>query len=291
MSELKVKTFADEQTSTLTHLVFDAESKDAVVFDPVLDLDSINWFTYEDSLHTLDDFISEYQLKLHYVLDTHIHADHLSGMQYLKHKYNVPLVINAAITVVQKTFKAVFNLNKNFDITGADFDVLVNDGDRLKAGSIVIDVLHTPGHTPACTSYKIADSVFTGDALFIPDIGTGRCDFPKGSAKDLYHSITQKLYTLPDEIKVYPGHDYPQGRELRTFTTISESKKNNVDLPEGRSEAEYIAFMEKRDASLSLPKLIYPGVQVNLTAGKLPEKESNGQSYLKIPVFSKEGTE
>ncbi len=284
MSMLVVKTFSDDQTSTLTHLVYDEDTRDAVVFDAVLDLDSVNWFTYEDSLKMLDDYISTHRLKLHYVLDTHIHADHLSGMQYLKHKYNVPLVINAAITLVQKTFKTVFNLNDDFDISGADFDVLVKDGDQLQAGSMVIDVLHTPGHTPACTSYKINNNVFTGDALFIPDIGTGRCDFPKGSATDLYHSVTHKLYLLADDTRVYPGQDYPQGRALQTFTTIAESKKLNVDLPLGRSEAEYVTFMEKRDATLSLPKLIYPSVQVNLTAGKLPEKESNGQRYLKIPV-------
>jgi len=281
---LIVKTFFDTQTSTLTHLVYDSESKDAVVFDPVLDLDAVNWRTYKDSLKVLDDFISTHQLKLHYVLDTHIHADHLSGMQYLKQKYKVPLVINSAITVVQETFKAIFNLAEHFDINGHDFDVLVKDGDQLQAGSILIDVLHTPGHTPACTSYKIADNVFTGDALFIPDIGTGRCDFPKGSARDLYHSVTQKLYTLADETKVYPAHDYPQGRELQTFTTIAESKKSNVDLPENRSESEYVEFMDKRDARLSLPKLIYPSVQINLTAGQFPQKESNGQHYLKIPL-------
>jgi len=284
---LEIKTFFDEKnTSTLTHLVYDSETNDAVVFDPVLDLDSKNWRTYQHSLKSLDDFIHAHQLKLHFVLDTHIHADHLSGMQYLKEKYKVPLVINSAITVVQETFKEVLNLAEKFDVSGADFDVLVKDGDQLKAGSILIDVLHTPGHTPACTSYKIADHVFTGDALFVPSIGTGRCDFPKGSAKDLYHSVTQKLYLLADETKVYPGHDYPGSRALQTFTTIGESKKSNVDLPVSRSEAEYVAFMEKRDAGLSLPKLIYPSVQVNLTAGKLPEKESNGQHYLKIPVSS-----
>jgi len=282
---LEIKTFFDEKnTSTFTHLVYDSASKDAVVFDPVLDLDAINWRTYKDSLKSLDDFIKEKNLKLHYVLDTHIHADHLSGMQYLKQKYQVPLVINSAITIVQKTFKKVLNFGEQFDVSGADFDILVDDGDQLKAGTVLIDVLHTPGHTPACTTYKIANNIFTGDTLFVPSVGTGRCDFPKGSAKDLYHSVTQKLYTLADETKVFPGHDYPEGRNLQIFTTIGESKKSNVDLPASRSEAEYIEFMEKRDAGLSLPKLIYPSVQVNLTAGQLPSKESNGQHYLKIPV-------
>jgi len=283
---LKVKTFFDEQTSTLTHLVFDSASKDAVVFDPVLDLDTRSWRIYKKSLKTLDDFIEEQQLKIHFVLDTHIHADHLSGMQYLKNKYKAPLVINAAITVVQETFKEVFNLGDDFDTKGNDFDVLVKDGDQLSAGTIKINVLHTPGHTPACTTYKIEDNLFTGDALFVPGIGTGRCDFPKGSAKDLYHSVTQKLYTLADETKVFPGHDYPGERALQIFTTIGESKIANVDLPENRSEAEYIKFMENRDSKLPLPKLIYQSVQVNLIAGQLPGKESNGRHYFKIPIYS-----
>ncbi len=283
---VEVKTFFDEQTSTLTHLVYDPETRDAVVFDPVLDLDAVGWRTYTDSLKTLDGFISDQQLKLHYVLDTHIHADHLSGMQFLKQKYAVPLVINAAITVVQSTFREVFNLGEGFDTHGNDFDVLVNDGDCLQAGSISIEVLHTPGHTPACTTYKIEDNLFTGDALFVPSIGTGRCDFPKGSARDLYHSVTQKLYTLPDTTRVFPGHDYPGKRELQTFTTIGESKASNVDLPASRSEDEYVAFMQKRDAKLPLPRLIYPSVQINLTAGQLPPAESNGQRYLKIPIYN-----
>lgn len=283
---VEIKTFFDEQTSTLTHLAYDSATKDAVVFDPVLDLDTVGWRTYDSSLQTLDGFISENQLKLHYVLDTHIHADHLSGMQFLKEKYKVPLVINAAIKVVQSTFKEVFNFADDFDTSGSDFDVLVNDGDTLQAGSLSIEVLHTPGHTPACTSYKIDNHVFTGDALFNPSIGTGRCDFPKGSATDLYHSVTEKLYTLPDDTKVYPGHDYPGNRELQTSTTIAESKAGNVDLPASRSEEDYVKFINNRDAKLQLPRLIYQSVQINLTAGKLPKAEANGQHYLKIPVYN-----
>ncbi len=283
---VEVKTFFDEQTFTFTHLVYDPETKDAVVFDPVLDLDTIGWRTQTKSLDTLDGFIDSNQLKLHYVLDTHIHADHLTGMQHLKEKYKVPLVINAAITTVQETFKEVFNLGNDFDTSGGDFDKLVKDGDTVQAGSISIEVLHTPGHTPACTTYKIEDNLFTGDALFVPSIGTGRCDFPKGSARDLYQSVTQKLYTLPDDTKVFPGHDYPGNRELQTFTTIGESKASNVDLPADRSEDDYVKFMETRDAKLPLPRLIYQSVQVNLTAGQLPRAESNGQHYLKIPIYN-----
>jgi len=283
---VEVKTFFDEQTFTLTHLVYDPSSNDAVVFDPVLDLDTIGWRTYTSSLQTLDAFIAENNLKLHYVLDTHIHADHISGMQHLKEKYKVPLVISSAIKTVQSTFKEVFNFADDFDTSGSDFDVLVSDGDKLTAGTIDIEVLHTPGHTPACTTYKIETNLFTGDALFVPSIGTGRCDFPKGSANDLFASVTKKLYTFPDDTKVFPGHDYPGSRDLQTFTTIGESKRSNVDLPASRSEEDYVSFMNKRDAKLQLPRLIYQGVQVNLTAGKLPKAESNGVHYIKIPIIN-----
>jgi len=282
---VEIKTFFDKQTSTLSHLVYDKMSKDAVVFDPVLDFDAMGWYTYKESLQQLDGFIHENELNLHYILDTHIHADHLSGMQHLKEKYDAALVINTAITNVQETFKEIFNYSDDFNITGSDFDILVKDGERLKAGTLELEVLHTPGHTPACTTYKIEDNLFTGDTLFIPSVGTGRCDFPQGSARDLYHSVMQKLYKLPDETKVFPGHDYPdENRSLQFFTTIGESKMTNVDLPATRSEEDYVLYMQERDGKLQLPRLIYQSVQVNLTAGQLPKQESNGQHYLKIPI-------
>jgi len=281
---MQVKTFFDEQTFTLTHVAYDEETGDAVLFDPVLDLDNIAWKTHQASLKSLDDFIERKNLKLHYVIDTHVHADHLSGMQYLKNKYKVPIVINQAISIVQKTFKELFNFGSDFKTDGSQFDKLVKDGDVLEAGSLKLDVLHTPGHTPACTCYKVGDVVFTGDILFIPDVGTGRCDFPKGSAKDLYRSVMEKLYTLPDDTKVYPGHDYPGNRELMTYTTIKDSKEHNSDLPTNKSLDDYIEFMQARDKRLPPPKLIYPSVQINMNAGQLPEKEKNGMRYLKIPV-------
>ena len=171
---MQVKTFFDEQTFTLTHLVYDESTKDAVLFDPVLDLDNVAWKIHQSSLYKLDEFISSNNLNLHYVIDTHVHADHLSGMQYLKNKYGVPIVINHAITIVQETFKTLFDLDDEFKTDGSQFDVLVKDGETLQAGSLKIDIMHTPGHTPACTSYKINNSVFTGDSLFVPDVGTGR---------------------------------------------------------------------------------------------------------------------
>ena len=281
---MQVKTFFDEQTFTLTHLAYDENTSDAILFDPVLDLDNIAWKTHESSLHKLDDFIEKNKLKLHYVIDTHVHADHLSGMQYLKEKYKVPIVINQAIGIVQQTFKELFNLGSDFKTDGSQFDILVSDGDTLDAGSLNVEVLHTPGHTPACTCFKIDDVLFTGDILFIPDVGTGRCDFPKGSAVDLYQSVMEKIYTLPDDTKLYPGHDYPGNRELRTCTTVKESKEHNSDLPSSRSKQDYVEFMQARDKRLPPPKLIYPSVQINMDAGKLPNKEGNGMQYLKIPI-------
>ena len=280
-----VKTFFDKQTFTLTHVVYDPETRDAIVIDPVLDLDVIGWKTYTTSLQKLDDFIAREKLKLHYVLDTHVHADHLTGMQYFKNNYQVPVVINAAITVVQETFKEVFDL-PGLPVDGSQFDVLVRDGDKLEAGSLTIEVIHTPGHTPACTTYKIDDAIFTGDALFAPDVGTGRCDFPRGSAEDLYDSVVGKLYQLPDTIRVFPGHDYPGQRDVMYETSIADSKVSNIDLPAHRLKDDYVNFMRKRDSRLAPPKLIYPSVQVNIIAGQLPEVQANGIRYLKIPITS-----
>ena len=173
---------------------------------------------------------------------------------------------------------------KSFKVDGSQFDILVKDGDVLKAGSFGLEVITTPGHTPACTTYKIADNLFTGDAIFNPDVGTGRCDFPNGSAHDLFNSVTKKIYTKPDATKIFPGHDYPGSRQLHTQTTVGENKKHNADLPASRSEQDYVKFMQQRDARLPNPKLIYQSVQLNINAGVMPEAEENGMRYLKIPI-------
>lgn len=276
--------FDDGRTFTLTYVVYDEHSKDAVVIDPVLDLDTTPWRTFTESIEKVARFVAENGLKVHWVLDTHVHADHLSGAHELKERFNSKAAIGSNISVVQEIFKGAFNLARDFPTDGRQFDRLLKDGDVLDAGTLKVEVLHTPGHTPACNTYRIGDAIFSGDVLFIPDVGVARCDFPRGSARDLYRSVTQRLYTLPDETRVFVGHDYPQGREVRWMTTIGESKRHNVDLPAGRSEAEFVERINARDKQLAAPRLLFPSLQVNINAGALPRAENNDVSYLKIPL-------
>lgn len=276
--------FDDGRTFTLTYVVYDEHSKDAVVIDPVLDLDTTPWRTFTESIEKVARFVAENGLKVHWVLDTHVHADHLSGAHELKERFNSKAAIGSNISVVQEIFKGAFNLARDFPTDGRQFDRLLKDGDVLDAGTLKVEVLHTPGHTPACNTYRIGDAIFSGDVLFIPDVGVARCDFPRGSARDLYRSVTQRLYTLPDETRVFVGHDYPQGREVRWMTTIGESKRHNVDLPAGRSEAEFVERINARDKQLAAPRLLFPSLQVNINAGVLPTAENNDVSYLKIPL-------
>ena len=282
---MKVEAFFDDgRTWTLTYVVYDEHSKDAVIIDPVLDLDTTPWRTFTDSIDKVAAFVAAEGLKVHWVLDTHVHADHLSGAHALKDRFDAKAAIGNNIAVVQEIFKGAFNLAKDFPTDGRQFDRLLEDGDVLEAGTLKIEVMHTPGHTPACNTYRIGDAVFTGDVLFIPDIGVARCDFPRGSARDLYRSVTRRLYTLPDDTRVYVGHDYPDGRAMRCMTTIGESKRDNVDLPAGRSEEEFVQRINARDKQLSAPRLLFPSLQVNINAGVLPNAEDNQVSYLKIPL-------
>lgn len=282
---MKVQAFFDDgRTFTLSYVVYDEHSKDAVIIDPVLDLDTTPWRIFTESIDKLIAFVKDKGLHVHWVLDTHVHADHLSGAHAVKQQLDSKAAIGSNIAVVQEIFKGAFNLAKDFPTDGRQFDRLLQDGDVLQAGSFQIEVMHTPGHTPACNTYKIGDALFTGDVLFIPDIGVARCDFPRGSAKDLYHSITQRLYTLPDATKVYVGHDYPKGREVRYQTSIGESKQHNIDLPAGLSEQAFVDKISARDKKLSAPRLLFPSLQVNINAGVLPNAENNAVSYLKIPL-------
>lgn len=282
---MRIEPFFDSNTWTLTYVVYDADTRDAVVIDPVLDFDPLAVSTETASNERVAAFIDEHDLKIHAILETHAHADHLSGSQWLKARYSAPVMIGEHIRTVQQTFKGVFGLPEDFPTDGSQFDRLLVDGETLHAGSLTLDVMHTPGHTPACVSYLVGDAVFTGDALFMPDFGTGRCDFPAGSADDLYASIHDKLYALPDSTRVFVGHDYmPDGRPLAWESTIADEKANNIQIPVERTRDDFVSFRTERDKTLRPPKLIFQSVQVNVDAGHLPKPESNGIAYLKLPM-------
>lgn len=283
---LHIEPFYDEATNTLTYVVFDPASKDAVVIDPVLDYNPIGSIVSDESFQKVVDFSQQHGLILHYVLETHAHADHLSASQLFRDQFpGLQVAISERIRQVQQVFKGVYNLDDQFVTGGEQFDRLVQDFETLNAGSLSIKALPTPGHTPACLSYLIEDAVFTGDALFMPDYGTGRCDFPAGDARILYQGIQENLYSLPDETRVFTGHDYqPNGRAVRWESTIGEEKASNVQLNANTSADDFVHFREQRDAKLAAPKLIYQSILVNIEAGHLPKQESNGKRYLKIPL-------
>lgn len=282
---MRIHSLFDPTTYTLTYVAFDPDSRDAVVIDPVLDYDPLASRTQLHSVEKVAAFLREHGLTLRYVLETHAHADHLSGAQHLKRLFGAGVVIGARITEVQTTFKHLFDLPESFATDGSQFDLLLADGQRLKAGTLSVEAIATPGHTPACLTYKIGDALFTGDALFIEDYGTGRCDFPRGSAEDLYESVHERLYCLPEETRVFVGHDYmPSGRPLRYETTIGASKRHNVQLRKETTREEFVAFRKRRDETLTQPRLLFPSVQVNVDAGRLPLPHPNGIRYLRIPL-------
>jgi glyoxylase-like metal-dependent hydrolase (beta-lactamase superfamily II) len=286
MSKPIVKEFFDKATWTLTYVVYDEKTNDALVIDPVWDYDPAASKMSTDSIDIVKKFIDDKKLNVHYILETHAHADHVTGSQVLKKLIPKAKVgIGAKITDVQKVFKDVFNLNPNFATDGSQFDLLLNETEILKAGSLELKTIFTPGHTPACASYLIGDALFTGDALFMPDYGTGRCDFPAGSADDLYTSVHDKIYKLPDSTRIFVGHDYlPNGRGVAFESTIGESKTKNIQLKVETSRDEFVTFRKNRDKTLAAPRLLLPSVQVNIDAGTLPVAENNGTRYLKIPV-------
>lgn len=283
-----VRAFYDPKTSTLSYVVWDEATRDAVAIDSVLDYDVGSSTVSTESVDALSAFVRERGLKLHAVMETHAHADHLSGAQILKRRFGAPTVIGARIDEVQATFKSFFGLTSSFATDGSQFDRLLRDGETLAAGSLNILAIATPGHTPACLSYLVGDALFCGDTLFIEDYGTGRCDFPNGSAHDLYASVQQKLYVLPDDTRVFVGHDYqPDGREVRWETSIGRSKRENVQLRADTSEDAFVTFRKRRDESLAAPKLLLPSVQVNVDAGRMPPPRDNGNRYLSVPLRAK----
>lgn len=282
---MDIKEFYDEATFTLTYVAYDPKTRDAVVIDPVLDYDPASSQTSTRSVEKILGFVKENDLRVRMVLETHAHADHLSSSQILKRRLEAAIAIGEGIRTVQHTFHTFFALGDDVATDGSQFDRLLRDGEEVSAGSLTIRAMATPGHTPACMTYLVGDAAFTGDSLFMEDYGVGRCDFPGGNAHDLYRSVHDRLYTLPDETRVFVGHDYmPGGRALRFETTIGKSKRENVHLRADTSETEFVALRTARDKTLASPKLLFPSVQVNINAGLLPALRPNGKRYLHVPL-------
>lgn len=280
-----VTAFFDEATNTITYLLREPEGRACAIVDSVLDFDYASGRTDTRSADAVIAQIEAQDLDLQWILETHVHADHLSAAPYIQERLGGMIGIGDRITVVQTTFGKIFNEGTRFQRDGSQFDRLFRDGDSLKIGQMRCDVLHTPGHTPACLTYVIGDAAFVGDTLFMPDFGTARCDFPGGSAEDLYDSV-QKILRLPDATRIFVCHDYmAPGREVFAWeSTVGEQKARNVHIGAGRDKAEFVAMRQRRDASLAMPRLIIPSLQVNMRAGQMPEPEDNGLRYLKVPL-------
>jgi glyoxylase-like metal-dependent hydrolase (beta-lactamase superfamily II) len=278
-----VKSFFDEATFTASHVVHDPDTRAAAVIDSVMDYDAASGRTSFANADRITDYVEAEGLKVEWLLETHAHADHLSAAPYLQQKLGGKIAIGEGVRAVQRQFAKAFDSGEPCD--GSQFDQLFADGDTFSIGSIPAIALHVPGHTPADLAYVIGDAAFVGDTMFMPDYGTARCDFPGGDARQLYRSI-RRLMALPDETRVFLCHDYqaPNRPHYAWETTIGAEREGNVHLRDGASEEEFVAMRTKRDAGLSMPKLLLPAVQVNMRAGRLPEPEPNGTSYLKIPL-------
>lgn len=282
---MDIRPFFDEQTSTLTYVVWDAGERVGVVIDSVLDFDPASGRTSTDSADEVSRFLEQEGLAVPYVLDTHAHADHLSGMAIFRERFGAKTVIGAEIVQVQRVFRDLFDLGPDFPCDGRQFDLLLEHGARLDVGPFEFEAFHTPGHTPACMSYRVEDALFVGDVLFQPDYGTARCDFPGGSAEALYASIGSLHEALPDSTRVFTGHDYqPGGRPLAFESTLRQHLDANVQLSAATTKEDFVRLRTERDASLAVPRLILPSVQVNIRAGALPEPSANGVAYLRIPL-------
>ena len=285
---MQVHSFLHSDTETYTHVLADVQNKLCAIIDPVLNFDAKSGRTDTTSVDEVIEFVREHGWTLSYIIETHAHADHISAAAHVKELLGGKLVIGQHITEVQKIFKQVFNFDSSFRTDASQFDILTDEGETFVLGDITITVMYVPGHTPADMAYIAADNektvVFVGDTLFAPDVGTARCDFPGGDAKTLYHSI-QKLLALPDDTIMYLCHDYPsKGRKHCPTTTVAAQKLGNIHIKEGINEAEFVQMRERRDATLDMPRLIIPSVQVNIDAGHFPEPEDNGTRYLKIPI-------
>ena len=280
----QVQGFFDKATWTVTYVVHNGPGSACAIIDSVLDYDPKSGRTRTTSADQVIEFVKNHQLSVEWILETHAHADHLSAAPYLKKHLGGQIAIGEQITRVQKVFKGIFNLEPQFKLDGSQFDRLLADGQSLAVGSLTGTVMAVPGHTPACVAYQFGDAVFVGDTLFMPDVGTARCDFPGGDAKTLYAS-TRKILGLPPQTRLFMCHDYPpNGRPIAFETTVAEQRAKNIHVHDGISEAQFVQMRTQRDATLEMPVLILPAVQINIRAGEMPPKESNGTAYVKIPI-------
>jgi glyoxylase-like metal-dependent hydrolase (beta-lactamase superfamily II) len=274
----------DPATWTVTYVVHAGVGSDCAIIDSVLDYDPKSGRTQQASADKVIEYVRAHDLKVQWILETHAHADHLSAAPYLRAQLGGKIGIGSHITQVQKVFKSVFNLEPGFKQDGSQFDHLFQDGEPIPLGNLAGEVLFVPGHTPACAAYRFGDAVFVGDTLFMPDVGTARCDFPGGDARALYASA-RRLLSLPGETRLFMCHDYPPSdRPVAFETTVAAQRAKNIHVHDGVSEDEFVAMRTQRDATLDMPTLILPSVQVNIRAGELPPKEDNGVAYLKIPL-------
>ncbi|MBE8222061.1 MAG: MBL fold metallo-hydrolase [Bdellovibrionales bacterium] len=282
---LKITEFFDRLTGTISYIVYDKNTKDAIVIDPVLNFNSNKGSYTTECFKKMLNYIKGNNLKPLFLLETHVHADHISSSKFFKLEFpNIVIGIGENIKIVQEVFAKLFKFT-NFKTDGSQFDKLIKDDEEFTAGSIKIKAINTPGHTPACVSLLIEDKIFVGDSIFVPEAGTGRCDFPKGDAKDLFNSVTKKLYTLNEDVKVYVGHNYPKEGEQPHFqTTIKELKEQNIHIKENTELKEFLKFREARDKELDSPKLLFQSIQINMNAGEF-EADENGDAFLKMPMF------
>ena len=282
----KIKGFFDEETSTISYVVYDVTSKKCAVIDSVLDFDFSSGTIDYHNAEKIISFIEKMKLDLEWLIETHVHADHLSASPYIQKKLGGKIGISEKISDIQNIFGKTFNAGTEFQRDGSQFDRLFKDNDEYKIGSIKCKVINTPGHTPACTAHVIGNSIFVGDTLFMPDVGSARADFPGGDARELYRSI-QKILSYPDDTLIFVCHDYPPtSRKVEWVTTVGEQKKKNIHVKTSIGEDEFVKVREARDKTLNMPKLIIPSIQVNMRAGNLPPAEDSGDVFIKVPINS-----
>ena len=279
-----VKGFFDPDTWTVTYVVYEKLGSSCIIIDSVLSYEPNSGRTHTRLADEVIEFVRENELKTEWILETHAHADHVTAAPYLKALLGGKIAIGDHISVVQGVFKGIFNLESGFPVNGSQFDQLLKDNQEIRFGNLSMKALFVPGHTPACMAYQVGDAIFVGDTMFMPDVGTARCDFPGGDAHTLYQSM-KKILSFPPQTRLFMCHDYPpNGRPVNFETTVAEERKSNIHMHDGITEEQFIEMRTTRDATLEMPVLILPAIQINIRAGELPPKEVNGISYLKIPV-------